>query len=506
MSRQTVRSASVLVSHWKLDEGTGTTTADSAASRSGTLRNGASWTTGRSGSAVNMDGVDDHITLPPLEVTGSAITLAAWLKSSSFPNDIRQRFIAKANDSSEQQTYWMLGQTNDGQNRLRFRLRAGGQTTTLMASTGNLPLNTWYHAAATYDGSTMRLYLNGAEVGSLAKSGSVSRGNNVPVHVGRSPEGSNYLRGAIDDVRIYSSALTQAEVAGLVTSGSPANPPPSVSLSSPANGASFPSGATIPVSATATDANGSIARVEFYAGSTLIGTPDTSSPYGVSWTNVAAGSHTLKAVAWDNAGASTTSATRSVTVSSSTPPNQPPSVSMTAPASGTVVSAPATIMLSATASDADGSIVRVDFYSGTTFLGNDTSSPYDFSWNKVGAGSYSLTAVARDSAGATTVSSTRDITVIPANLPRTAVFVPSTNHATAVDRYVLEVFPAGANPTVANPVATRDLGKPAITNGECRVDITSTTLALSPGSYIATVTAVGSAGSTQSSASPPFTR
>jgi hypothetical protein len=81
--------------------------------------------------------------------------------------------------------------------------------------------------------------------------------------------------------------------------------------------------------------------------------------------------------------------------------------------------------------------------------------------------------VARNNKGATTVSSTSDITVKPPNLLSTAVFFPSSNHATAVDRYVLEFFPAEADPTVANPVATLDIGKPAITNGECKADISS---------------------------------
>jgi hypothetical protein len=148
----------------------------------------------------------------------------------------------------------------------------------------------------------------------------------------------------------------------------------------------------------------------------------------------------------------------------------------------------------------------VDFYAGSTLLGTDTTSPYGLSWNNVVAGSYSLTAVARDNAGATTVSSTRDITVKPLNLPSTAVFTPSSNHATAVDRYVLEIFPLGVDPTVANPVGTQDLGKPAIVNGECRADVSATVLALTPGTYIATITAVGGGGSAQSAPSPQFTR
>jgi hypothetical protein len=113
-TRQTVQTESVLLSHWELDEGSGTTTVDSVDGGSGTLRNGATWVAGRSGSAVNLDGVDDYIELPGLEVTGRAITLAAWVKTSSFSNGVNQRFIAKAVDDTEQRAYWVLGHVNNG--------------------------------------------------------------------------------------------------------------------------------------------------------------------------------------------------------------------------------------------------------------------------------------------------------------------------------------------------------------------------------------------------------
>jgi len=302
------------------------------------------------------------------------------------------------------------------------------------------------------------------------------------------------------------SWTTSADLTVTVGSSAVVVTQPAVVITSPTNGASYPTGATIPVSATASDSDGTITWVGFYVDSVLQSYV-TSSPYSTSLSNVATGIHTLTAIAWDNASHWTTSAPITVTVGSSgSPSNQPPAVSLTAPAAGATFTAPASITLSATASDVDGTIARVDFYANGTLLGTDTSSPYSFSWTNVAAANYALTAVARDNGGATTVSSTRDISVKPANLPSTAVFTPSSNDATAVDRYVLEVFPVGADTTVANPVATRDLGKPAITNGECRVDISSTILALAPGSYIATVTAVGSGGSTQSAPSPQFTR
>ncbi len=91
--------------------------------------------------------------------------------------------------------------------------------------------------------------------------------------------------------------------------------------------------------------------------------------------------------------------------------NQTPSVTLTSPASGTNVLAPATISLTSTASDADGTVTKVEFFSNSTKLGEDTSSPYDFTWSNVAAGSYSLTARATDNAGAVTISAARTVTV-----------------------------------------------------------------------------------------------
>jgi chitinase len=181
-------------------------------------------------------------------------------------------------------------------------------------------------------------------------------------------------------------------------------------------------------------------------------------------------------------------------------------VSLTAPASGAIFTAPATLTVSATASDVDGVIAQVEFYADGTWIRTDTSSPYSFLWPDVSAGDHSLVAIAHDNEGAATVSSTVDISVRSANQPSTAVFGPSSNHDTAVDYYVLDVFPVGADPTLANPVSSLYLGKPAVADGECRVDVSTTILALAPGTYIATVTAVGGGGSARSAPSPQFTR
>jgi len=119
-----------------------------------------------------------------------------------------------------------------------------------------------------------------------------------------------------------------------------------------------------------------------------------------------------------------------VTVTPVQPDNQPPTVTLIAPASGTTYTAPAAITLQATAADTDGSVSKVDFFAGTQLIGTDATSPYSAAWNNVPAGSYDLTAVATDDAGATTTSSTARVTVNAAtNNPPTVTITSPANGA-----------------------------------------------------------------------------
>jgi hypothetical protein len=104
----------------------------------------------------------------------------------------------------------------------------------------------------------------------------------------------------------------------------PPNQPPTVALTSPASGASFTAPATISLAASASDSDGTVAKVEFYAGTTLLGT-DTAAPYQLSWSSVPAGTYGLTAVATDDDGASTTSSSVAITVDDVPPPTDLPS-------------------------------------------------------------------------------------------------------------------------------------------------------------------------------------
>ncbi|MGX5819498.1 CBM96 family carbohydrate-binding protein [Chitinophaga lutea] len=94
--------------------------------------------------------------------------------------------------------------------------------------------------------------------------------------------------------------------------------------------------------------------------------------------------------------------------------NVAPTASITSPANGANFTAPASIAISATASDADGSITKVEFFSGGSKIGEDLDAPYSFTWTNVPAGSYSLTVVATDDDLATGTSAAVSVSVSPA--------------------------------------------------------------------------------------------
>ena len=167
--------------------------------------------------------------------------------------------------------------------------------------------------------------------------------------------------------------------------------------------------------ATASDADGSIAKVEFYNSGNKIGEA-TTAPYSFTWTNVSAGNYTLLAKAYDNIGAATSSGSINISVTAPVS-NQPPTVSLTTPTNNTSYTAPASITITASASDADGSVAKVEFYNGGSKLGEATAAPYNYTWQNVAAGNYTLTAKATDNKNAATTSGSVSVVVNTATTP-----------------------------------------------------------------------------------------
>jgi hypothetical protein len=186
--------------------------------------------------------------------------------------------------------------------------------------------------------------------------------------------------------------------------------PPTVSITAPASGATV--SGTVTVTATAAD-NVGVKNVQFKLNGANLGAADTAAPYSVSWNTgtLAPGTHTLTAVASDNAGNTTTSAPVTVTKAGGTGDTTPPTVSITAPASGATVTG--TVTVTATASDNVG-VSSVQFkLDGANLNAADTAAPYSTSWNTstATAGTHTLTAVATDAAGNSTTSAPITVTV-----------------------------------------------------------------------------------------------
>lgn len=212
-----------LVAWWPLDAAAGGVAIDASGhGHSGFLTNGAHW---GAGPDLAVDGINDYVDAGLFDVAGSALTLSAWIYPESFAQCSSRdcRILSKATSTAEADHWFMLSAIASGaETRLRFRLKTGGTTTTLIASSGDLQLGQWQHAAAVYDGATMQLFLDGAPVGSTGKSGTLSAAPSVPVWIAGNPEEPSTVpwKGRIDDVRIYSRALGASELLEL--------PPPGV--------------------------------------------------------------------------------------------------------------------------------------------------------------------------------------------------------------------------------------------------------------------------------------
>ncbi|WP_224249512.1 Ig-like domain-containing protein [Hyalangium gracile] len=181
--------------------------------------------------------------------------------------------------------------------------------------------------------------------------------------------------------------------------------PPQVALTAPASGTTV--SGTVTVTASATD-NFGVVAVDFYEDDILIGS-DASAPYSVNWVtrNRPNGARTLTARTRDLAGNVAISPPVTVTADNDL---TPPTVTLTAPASGARVNG--TVMLSADATD-NQAVGRVEFYTGTQLIGSDTTAPFSYAWSTGGQplGQHTLTAKAYDVAGTTAISAPVVITI-----------------------------------------------------------------------------------------------
>lgn len=382
-------------------------------------------------------------------------------------------------DGSNLDCNYLFGITSNGLLGADFEtypatgLRAGDNYP-ITGTNAPLGFGTWHHAAVTYNGTTAKwtLYLDGVAVGTrTVDAGALPRYDSIQ-HFGLATAMNSTgvtqgaFHGAIDEVRIWDHARTAQQIAdfkdlqlvgaaglvgrfglnegiggtttssvGVQTAGSLVNGPlwingaplqpneaPSVALTAPTDNAQFTAPAGFTLSATASDADGAVAKVAFYLDGTLLG-EDSTAPYSLEVNGLAQGTYVLTARASDNLGETTESA--AVTVEVAAPNTIPPTVALTAPVNGASFLEPATIWLTAEAADADGTIAKVEFFNGAVKLGEDSTAPYTFEWSGVAAGPYSLTARATDNLTASTTSAPVGIEVLVNQPPTIQLTAPA---------------------------------------------------------------------------------
>ncbi len=204
-----------LVGHWKMDEASGTTSIIDASTygNNGTVLGSAARVIGKNGNALSLTTSSDYATVPDhasLDIT-SQITIAAWIR----PTTTGTQYVIKKGLQGGTSGY-ELSLSNDGLVFFRFNQNANFRVN----SVTSFPTDgtTWMHVAATYNGSALKIYINGVlEATTTPANPAPIVANNLALAIGAQSDGTTKFKGAIDDAMIFNSALGAAEIAELMS-------------------------------------------------------------------------------------------------------------------------------------------------------------------------------------------------------------------------------------------------------------------------------------------------
>jgi hypothetical protein len=453
--------SATLVAAYAFDEGSGSSVADvSGNGNAGTVQ-GATWTTtGKFGKALSFNGSSSRVQVADstsLDLASGA-TVEAWVYPAAAQTGWRT-VVQKQADS-----YLLHASSDAGGLRPAAGVTVGASVPTVFGPSA-LPVAAWSHLAMTFDGSEVRLFVNGLQVANSPLSGSIAPSGS-PLWIGGNNPYGEYFNGLIDEVRVYSAPLSQTEIqTDMANPVAPNADAPKLVLTAPAEG-STTTGGTVNIAYTTTgDLNG-VDHVHFQVDNDPI-KMDLSLDGTYQFAGVHVGSHTLNGwlVRADHSKIAGSDAVP-IHFSNVVDPSDPtrPTVAITAPAGGATVGATTTV--AANAADNIG-VYGVQFKLDGANLGiEDLTSPYTVNWdtNLSGNGSHILTAVARDAAGNETTAAPVSVTVFnsasdPATVgswssPTTLPIVPI--HTSMLPNGKLLIFDwltdSATNPRVWDPV------------------------------------------------------
>ena len=457
-----------LVGEWGFDAGAGTSASDSSGTgNTGTL-SGPTWTTaGRFGNALTFDGVNDSVNVADansLDLT-TGMTIEAWVRPTALGGAWRTA-VMKVRPGTMSYSLYANGSSGT-------KVPTAEIFTTTYRDTGassQLATGTWTHIAATYNGTTLAVFVNGVQAGQLLTSGPIVTGTGA-LQFGGNASWGEWFQGEIDEVRVYNRALTAGEIAADMNR--PVTNPDSVAPSAPGvlAAAGTLTGAQLSWGA-ATDNTG-VARYNVHRSPTPGFTPAAGNrvaqPTGTSYTDtVAAGTYYYRVTAEDAAGnvgpASNEASAQAGDVSAPTAPG-------TLTATGSIGQA----SLSWGAASDNVGVTRYNVHRGpdasfVPTVANRIAQPTGTSYvDAIAPGTYVYKVTAEDAAGntgpasnAATATVTADTTAptVPAGLGGSVTgstanlsWTASTDNV-AVTRYNLHRgTTAGFTPTLANRIA-----------------------------------------------------
>ncbi|MHC4544246.1 MAG: lamin tail domain-containing protein, partial [Planctomycetota bacterium] len=191
-----------LVSHWKFDDGSGDTAIDSAGTNNGTLNGDPTWTGGRIDGALSFDGNSDYVEVNDVIVplAGDNFTAQAWIRLSESAGTWNP--VLLQHDPYNKGYHFYVASS-----RPSFFIEDSSSVQAVSPETINT--DQWYHVAATNDGSTLKLYVDGRLKDSTSSTGLTGVNHNA--YIGGEPNTTLYYTGLIDDVRIYDRAVSESE-------------------------------------------------------------------------------------------------------------------------------------------------------------------------------------------------------------------------------------------------------------------------------------------------------
>ena len=224
-------SDSSLVGYWKFNEGLGNIANDYSGNGNNGIINGATWTTGKYGKALQFDGISNYVEIPDnpsLRASNNQITVEMWIKRNKVPTNV-QCLISKIGDGPDSVaadfnvTYYIsvpslvtFSPLTEHNSQFHYGIAYGSYQFHEPVNFGLINDYNWHHIAATYDGNILKSYLDGNLVESRATLTKKMPLNDQPVIIGANKAygPGDFFNGTIDEVKIYNRALSEDEIKG----------------------------------------------------------------------------------------------------------------------------------------------------------------------------------------------------------------------------------------------------------------------------------------------------